>query len=101
LTVTLLLGVVFLAGQLLAWRQLAAQGIFLGTSPHGSFFYLLTGTHGLHLLGGIIALTYVVFGSWRLRYTRRHHIAVDLTALYWHFMDGLWVYLFVLLFLWR
>jgi len=101
LTVTLLLGVGFLLGQLLAWQQLAAQGIYLNTNPHSSFFYLLSGTHGLHVVGGLIALAYVVWGAWWHRYTRQQHTALDGATLYWHFMDGLWVYLLVVLFVWR
>jgi cytochrome c oxidase subunit 3 len=90
LLVTLLLGLVFLGGQLVVWSQLSAQGVYLSTNPHSSFFYLLTGLHGLHLAGGIAALSYLVF--------RHRPQLVDVTAIYWHFMDGLWVYLFVLLF---
>jgi cytochrome c oxidase subunit 3 len=51
-------------------------------------------------LGGVVALAYVVLKAWRNSYTRRQHLGVDLAALYWHFMDGLWVYLFLLLFVW-
>src|SRR5256712_10607400 len=60
LVVPTLLGLAFLAGQLLAWPQLAAAGIYLATNPHSSFFYLLTGAHGLHLTGGIGALFFAV-----------------------------------------
>ncbi|MBZ5552657.1 MAG: cytochrome c oxidase subunit 3 [Acidobacteriia bacterium] len=101
LTVTTIFGITFLTGQYLAWRQLAARGIFLGTNPHSSFFYVLTGTHALHLLGGVLGLGYVMMGAWRQKYTSRECAAVDVTAVYWHFMDGLWIYLFLLLFLWR
>ena len=90
------LGIVFLVGQLVAWRQLAAGGIFLATNPASSFFYLLTAAHGLHLLGGIVALFYVPFRAWhRSRITQS--TAAELTSIYWHFMDGLWVFLFLLL----
>ena len=90
------LGIVFLVGQLVAWRQLAASGIFLATNPASSFFYLLTAAHGLHLLGGIVALFYVPFRAWhRSRITQS--TAAELTSIYWHFMDGLWVFLFLLL----
>jgi cytochrome c oxidase subunit 3 len=91
LAATLLLGIAFLAGQLAVWRQLAAGGIYLGSNPHGSFFYLLTGLHGLHVLGGVVAVGYLKLRAWR----------PDVTALYWHFMGGLWVYLVLLLFAWR
>ena len=95
---TTILGMLFVAGQILAWRQLAAQGIFLATNPSSSFFYVFTGAHGLHLLGGILALLYVQF-----RATRKvaRGTAIEVVSMYWHFMDGLWVFLFLLLYLGR
>ncbi len=94
------LGIVFLVGQVEAWRQLAAAGVFLASNPASSFFYLLTAAHGLHLLGGIVALLYVAFRAWsRSRITQS--TAAELAAIYWHFMDGLWVFLFLLLYLGR
>jgi len=95
---TAALGVVFVLGQLLAWHQLAAQGLFLVTNPHSSFFYVLTGVHGLHLLGGIGALATVLVRTWQGRYTADAHAGVTNCAAYWHFMDLLWLYLLVLLF---
>ncbi len=97
LSATMALGVAFLGGQVLAWQDLARRGIFLPTNPHSSFFYLLTAVHGIHLLGGLIALGVVLVRAWRERYTP-YHPAVGLCATYWHFVDLLWVYLFVLLF---
>jgi len=101
ITLTTIFGVAFLAGQLIAWRQLAAQGVFINSHPHSSFFYLLTSLHGLHLLGGVIALAYVTVAAFRMRIGFKRRTAVDVTAIYWHFMDGLWVYLFGLLFFFR
>jgi cytochrome c oxidase subunit 3 len=101
ITLTTLLGVAFLAGQLLAWRQLAAQGVYINSHPHSSFFYLLTSLHGLHLLGGVIALAYVNVAALRMRIGFKRRTAVSVTAIYWHFMDGLWLYLFGLLFFFR
>jgi len=105
LLLTVLLGLGFLATQLLAWRQLASQGIYLASNPHSSFFYLLTGAHGVHLLGGILGLDFLLIRSWRSRFdagvAMKRRAVVDAVALYWHFMDGLWIYLFLLLFLWR
>jgi cytochrome c oxidase subunit III len=102
---TALLGLGFLATQLLAWRQLVAQGIYIATNPHAGFFYVLTGAHGLHLLGGVIALDYLLLRSWRKRLEEhgeaKRQAVVNAVALYWHFMFGLWIYLFLLLFLWR
>jgi cytochrome c oxidase subunit III len=95
---TTVLGILFVAGQIIAWRQLAAQGIFLATNPSSSFFYVFTGAHGVHLLGGILALLYVQF-----RATRKiaRGTAIEVVSMYWHFMDGLWVFLFLLLYLGR
>ena len=95
---TTILGILFVAGQILAWRQLAAQGIFLATNPSSSFFFVFTGAHGLHLLGGILALLYVQFRATR-KVTRG--TAIEVVSMYWHFMDGLWVFLFLLLYLGR
>jgi len=105
LLVTVVLGIAFLGLQLVAWRQLARQGIYLASNPHSSFFYLMTGAHAVHLIGGLLGLTFVWLRS------RRHEIesagmakrkaATDAVTIYWHFMDALWIYLFLLLFLWR
>jgi cytochrome c oxidase subunit 3 len=99
-SLTTALGLVFVGGQLIAWHQLRAAGVFLNTNPSSSFFYLLTAAHGVHLLGGIIALLYVAFRSWNRSRTTQS-TAVDVAATYWHFLDGLWVFLFLLLFLGR
>ena len=101
ISLTTLFGVAFLAGQLLAWKQLTTQGVYINSHPHSSFFYLLTSLHGVHLLGGVIALGYVTVAALRMRIGFRRRAAVDVTATYWHFMDGLWIYLFVLLFFFR
>jgi cytochrome c oxidase subunit 3 len=106
LVVSVALGLAFLVAQVLAWRSLAGQGIYLATNPHSSFFYLLTGLHALHLVGGIIGLGYLMLrarrGSAGAGEAAGAQLArVDAVGLYWHFMDGLWVYLFALLFLWR
>jgi cytochrome c oxidase subunit III len=98
LLTTTVLGLAFLIGQVIAWRQLGGQGLYLQSNPHSSFFYVLTGLHGLHLLGGIVALTYVSIAALRMRISARNRNTIEVSSLYWHFMDGLWVYLFVLLF---
>jgi len=101
LAATAVLGSAFLIGQFAAWRQLASHGIFLATNPSSSFFYLLTATHGLHLFGGLVALLYIVSEAWRYRLGPAKRTLVEVTAMYWHFMDGLWIYIFLLLWLWR
>lgn len=105
LVATVILGIGFLGCQLLAWRQLVVQGIYMAGNPHSSFFYLLTGAHGVHLLGGILALDYLLLRTRRRAETVDGEIrragAADAVSIYWHFMDGLWIYLFLLLFFWR
>ena len=101
MTVTAILGALFLASQLVAWQQLASRGVFVATNPSSSFFYLLTAAHGVHLLGGLLTLGYVTLRVWRSSYWPTRAAAVEAAALYWHFMDGLWVYLLALLMVWR
>lgn len=98
--ITTLLGLTFLGGQYAAWLTLRAQGVFLASNPSSSFFYLLTAAHGIHLLGGIAALLYVGLRNWK-GLAERRATAADVTSVYWHFMDGLWVFLFLLLYLGR
>jgi cytochrome c oxidase subunit 3 len=83
-----------------------AQGFYLASNPHSSFFYVLTGLHAVHLVGGIAGLGYLLSKALRLsagggRGEVRLRTLADVVAIYWHFMDGLWVFLFLLLFLWR
>lgn len=92
--VTSALGIVFLAGQLLAWRQLVAAGLYLATNPSSSFFYLITAAHGVHLMAGIVALLVVALRP-ALRMERG--TAVEIASLYWHAMDAIWIFLFVFL----
>jgi cytochrome c oxidase subunit III len=99
LIATALLGGVFIIGQLIGWQQLVAQGVYLYSNPHSSFFYILTALHGIHLLGGLLALAYVTIPALRLRITMKSRHTMEITTTYWHFLDGLWVYLFGLLFL--
>jgi len=93
---TLGLGLLFVAGQVVAWRQLAAQGLFLATSASSAFFYVLTALHGLHVLGGLGGLGYVLRRLGRLA-GPAPVTALGAATLYWHFMDGLWLYLLGLL----
>jgi cytochrome c oxidase subunit 3 len=95
---TAVLGSAFLAGQMAAWRELAAQGIYLSSHPHSSFFYVLTGVHGVHLLAGVLTLFGVLLMAFRYRLTPGESNAPSLAATYWHFVDGLWIYLMVVLF---
>jgi cytochrome c oxidase subunit III len=95
---TTTLGLLFVAGQLVAWRQLVAQGVFIASNQASSFFYIFTGAHAVHLLGGVGALLYVSFR--KLDATKISlSTAAEITSYYWHFMDGLWVFLLALLYL--
>ena len=103
---TLYLGLGFLGSQVLALRQMVSQGMFMQQNPHSSMFYIVTGSHGLHLFGGLVALGYLLARAGlhlndspggRASIRRIHAVA----ALYWHFLSGLWVCLFLFLLLWQ
>jgi len=91
---TLLLGLVFVMGQYVAWLDLRSQGLYLATNPSSSFFYVLTAVHGLHVLGGLAGLIYVIR---KLRRSVLRRSTLDAASYYWHFMDILWLYLLWLL----
>jgi cytochrome c oxidase subunit III len=95
--VTTLLGVLFLVGQVIAWRQLVLAGVFIASNQASSFFYIFTGAHGLHLMGGILALLYVAFRQFESAKVSRK-VAAQVASYYWHFMDGLWLLLLALLY---
>jgi cytochrome c oxidase subunit 3 len=94
------LGVLFLGGQVLAWNQLNSAKVFIFTNPSSSFFYVLTVAHAFHLLGGASALAYVDVQALRLRLGPAKRTAIDVSAIFWHFLDGLWLYLMVLFYVW-
>jgi len=96
-TLTTILGVVFIGGQVVAWRQLSGEGVFLTSRMASSFFYVITALHAVHVLGGIIALLYVGFRKFDTAQLSRF-VAAEVTSYYWHFMDGLWLFLLVLLY---
>jgi cytochrome c oxidase subunit III len=92
------LGVLFLVGQLAAWRQFVLAGFYVSTNQGSSFFYIFTGLHGLHLVGGICALLYVAMRKFEKAKLSRA-VAAEVVSYYWHFMDGLWIFLLALLYL--
>lgn len=81
----------FLSGQLLAWRQLTGEGYLLASNPANAFFYVLTGVHGLHLLGGLVALGRTIAKAWRETGTEPLRLSVELCATYWHFLFLVWL----------
>ncbi|WP_027580439.1 cytochrome c oxidase subunit 3 [Bradyrhizobium sp. Ai1a-2] len=89
--------VTFLVGQLLAWRQLNAAGYFVASNPANSFFYLITAVHGLHLMGGLVALGRTTARVWRGAEVAQVRLSVELCAIYWHFLLLVWLVLLGLL----
>lgn len=100
LLITLLLGFAFMITQFLAWGDLTSQNIFFtgkASNAAGSFLYVLTGLHLAHLVGGIISLIVVNVRNILGKYSSEDFLGVRICAIYWHFLDGLWVYLFLFL----
>ncbi|HUU82635.1 MAG TPA: heme-copper oxidase subunit III [Phycisphaerae bacterium] len=98
--ITTLLGLVFLVSQAVNWAWLIAINATVETGGLYIFtFYLLTGLHALHVIGGMVFLVIVTARSWEGRYSATHHAGVQYAAMYWHFLDGVWLFMFVLLFL--
>jgi cytochrome c oxidase subunit III len=91
------LGFAFLVGQLIAWRHLVKQGVYVGSNPSSSFFYIFTGAHAVHIVAGLVALLFVAFRNFdHAKISRATAVAV--TSYFWHFLDGLWVFLALLLY---
>jgi len=99
-TLATALGVLFLCGQGFAWYQLKEAGVYVSTNPSSSFFYVLTAAHAFHLMGGVAALLYVDVQALRLRLGPAKRTAIDVTAIFWHFLDGIWLYLMILFYVW-
>ena len=97
LVITLGLGLAFAFTQFMSWSNLVENGIFFTGNPSGSFLYVLTGLHLLHLAGGMIFLMFVTTRSIQGKYSSTDYLPVDLCTTFWHFLDGLWVYLFIFL----
>jgi cytochrome c oxidase subunit 3 len=96
LGVTLGLGVIFVVGQFLAWRQLRAEGLYLASNPNSSFFYVLTTMHAVHVLGGLAGLARVIYLLRQPGLCLRRS-TLDATSCYWHFMGVLWLYVLIVM----
>ncbi len=90
----------FLAGQLWAWRQMAIGGFYASQNPANAFFFLLTGAHALHLMGGLVALSRATSQAWRREDQKALATNLELCAIYWHFLLVIWLLLFILLVGW-
>jgi len=98
LNLTMLLGLVFVVGQYFAWLKLRSEGLYLPTNPNSSFFYVLTGVHVVHVLGGLGGLSRVMLKFRSATHPLRRS-TLDATSYYWHFMGLLWIYLLFILWL--
>lgn len=96
---TILLGLVFLAGQVLEYLELAHEGLIVQSGTFGATFYALTGTHGAHVLGGLIVLCLVAWRAMQGQFNQERHVAVEVSAIYWHFVDVVWVVLYAVVYL--
>ncbi len=92
-----MLGLIFLGGQLVTWSFLMEQGVFLPTSPHAAFFYMLSAVHGAHVLGGLGALAWTLRRALKGTYSAHQHRGVSHAAIYWHYVGAIWIYLLFLL----
>jgi cytochrome c oxidase subunit 3 len=101
MVLTTILGVSFLVGQYLAWGDLVDQKVYLVGNPSGSFVYILSGLHGLHIIGGVVFLLIVLISAFRYKVHSKSLNQVEMCVTYWHFLGGLWLYLFVFLLLTR
>jgi cytochrome c oxidase subunit 3 len=94
------LGMMFLGGQVMAWMHLRAAHVYAATNPSGAFFYILTAVHAIHLVGGMCALMYVDVQAFRLRLGPAKRTTIDVSTIFWHFLDGMWLLLMLLFYVW-
>jgi cytochrome c oxidase subunit III len=95
LAVTWALGALFLTIQIVNWLGLMAAEMTAGSSLYGFTFYMLTGLHGAHVIGGLIPVAVVTAKAFRGAYTADEHRGVTYAAMYWHFLDGIWLVMFL------
>jgi len=98
LSAGLALGLLFLAGQIVAWRSLGARGVLPGSNPYAAFFYMLSAVHGAHVLGGVGALTWTLARARAGMYRATRHAGLTHAAIYWHVVGGVWLWLLAILY---
>lgn len=101
ITGALISGIAFLIMQYFGWLDLQAQGVYLKGNPSGSFFYILSGLHGVHLVSGLGVIIAAFISARRLKIHSKSLVQLEVCNTYWHFLDLLWVYLFVFLLYFR
>ena len=99
LGITTILGILFLFGQLKAWEQMVDANVYFTGNPAGSFLYIFTGIHALHLISGVIYLIYMLISSLRNKVHSETMLNMEMSSTWWHFLGGLWIYLFIFLLL--
>jgi cytochrome c oxidase subunit III len=105
LSITTILGVAFLVGQYLAWGQMVNANVYFvndrASAVSGSFVYVISGLHGLHIVSGVVFLIIVLIATFRFKTHSRNLPQIEMCTTYWHFLDGLWLYLFLFLLFYR
>ena len=101
ISISFSLGIIFLVMQYIGWQNLQTQGIYLKGNPSGSFYYIITGLHGFHLITGLIVMLFSFYSSLRMDIHSKNLIKLEVCTIYWHFLDLLWIYLFVFLMFFR
>lgn len=99
MAITVTLGLAFLVAQFFAWGELVKIDVFFVGNPSGSFVYVLTGLHAVHLLSAIIFLVVVLVATYNYKVHSKNMSRMEMCTTYWHFFDGLWLYLFLFLLL--
>lgn len=101
ISISFLLGIIFLIMQYIGWQNLQTQGIYLKGNPSGSFYYIITGLHGFHLITGLIVMLFSFYSSFKMDIHSKNLIRLEVCTIYWHFLDLLWIYLFGFLLFFR
>lgn len=105
LLATTFFGAAFISSQILSWFELVQKGVYIASNPYAGFFYILTAVHALHVLGGILVLGYMLLRTWHKTNSddelEKRKAVSGAVAIYWHFMDALWIVLFILLGFWK
>jgi cytochrome c oxidase subunit 3 len=97
ISLTFVLGMAFLVMQFLGWGQLVERNVYFVGNPSGSFLYVLSGLHGLHVVSGLVVLVFALIAAFRMKIHATSLLQLEIATTYWHFLDGLWLYLFVFL----
>jgi len=99
ISVTFVLGIIFLGMQVYDYGLLFSEGMTLGSGPFGTTYFTLTGFHGAHVFGGVLMLGVILYRGMAGQFSAKHHDAVEAVSLYWHFVDVVWILLFSILYL--